>query len=200
MDVFLTVSLPFLHFHHTPPCYIHVGGTYSEGSEYFKQRSLYCPHTDEASGAQTASAGVEQAPRGHLTRRAAGSGERRQRRYRKEWFLMRPGKFMAWPSRLLLVALLGLLSALSVVVAGVSHHAHAAADATLTVTDCSGETGPGRIGTVISSASAGDTITFSCSGTIPITSTLSISKNLTLDGSGQTVTLDGGNSVRVLSV
>src|SRR6266566_6048343 len=97
MDVFLTVSLPFLHFHHTPPCYIHVGGTYSEGSEYFKQRSIYCQHTDEASGAQTASAGVEQAPRGHLTRRAAGSGERRQRRYRKEWFLMRPGKFMAWP-------------------------------------------------------------------------------------------------------
>ncbi len=114
---------------------------------------------------------------------------------------MRPGKFMAWPSRLLLVALLGLLSALSVVVAGVSHHAHAAADATLTVTDCSGETGPGRIGTVISSASAGDTITFSCSGTIPITSTLSIStNNLTLDGSGQTVTLDGGSSTQVLSV
>jgi len=108
---------------------------------------------------------------------------------------------MAWPSRLLLVALLGLLSALSVVVAGVSHHAHAAADATLTVTDCSGETGPGRIGTVISSASAGDTITFSCSGTIPITSTLSIStNNLTLDGSGQTVTLDGGSSTQVLSV
>ena len=43
------------------------------------------------------------------------------------------------------------------VLAGVSLHAHAAADATLTVTDCSGETGPGRIGTVISMASAGDT-------------------------------------------
>src|SRR6266702_4773936 len=94
-----------------------------------------------------------------------------------------------------------LLSALGVVVAGVSLHAHAAPAATLTVTDCSGETGPGRIGTVISSASAGDTITFSCSGSIPITSTLSIStNNLTLDGSGQTVTLDGGNSTQVLLV
>jgi hypothetical protein len=107
---------------------------------------------------------------------------------------------MIWPSRLLLVVLLGLLSGLGVVMAAVSLHAHAAADATLTVTDCSGETGPGRIGTVISSASAGDTITFSCSGTIPITSTLVISTNLTIDGSGQTITLDGGSSVRVLSV
>jgi hypothetical protein len=93
-----------------------------------------------------------------------------------------------------------LLAALCVVMAGVSLYAHAASDATLTVTDCSGETGPGRIGTVISSASPGDTITFSCSGTIPITSTLTITKNLTLNGSGQNVTLDGGNSVQVLFV
>src|SRR6266852_4664818 len=93
-----------------------------------------------------------------------------------------------------------LLVGLCIVVAGVSLHAHAAADATLTVTDCSVETGPGRIGTVISSASPGDTITFSCSGTIPITSTLTITKNLTLNGSGQNVTLDGGNSTQVLSV
>jgi FIMAH domain-containing protein len=113
---------------------------------------------------------------------------------------MRPGKLMGWPSRLLLVVLLGLLSGLGVVMAGVSLHAHAAPAATLTVTDCSGETGPGQIGTVISSASAGDTITFSCSGTIPITSTLTISKNLTIDGSGQTITLDGGSSTQVLSV
>ncbi|HEX9370628.1 MAG TPA: choice-of-anchor Q domain-containing protein [Roseiflexaceae bacterium] len=68
------------------------------------------------------------------------------------------------------------------------------------VSDCSGQTGPGRIGTVIGSATAGDTIQVSCSGTIPISSTLTISQNLTLDGSGQTVTLDGGNSVGVLLV
>lgn len=93
-----------------------------------------------------------------------------------------------------------LLAALCIVVAGTSLHAHAAADATLTVTDCSGETGPGRIGTIISDASAGDTIRFSCSGTIPITSTLLIDKNLAVDGSGQRITLYGGNSVQVLSV
>jgi hypothetical protein len=95
---------------------------------------------------------------------------------------------------LVLVLLVGLCLALGVQV----RPAHAATD---TVTDCSGENGPGQIGTVLSSASAGDTITFSCSGTIPITSTLTIStNNLTLDGSGQSVTLDGGNSTQVLSV
>jgi predicted outer membrane repeat protein len=91
------------------------------------------------------------------------------------------------------------LTVLCVVVAGLSLPAPAAA-AALTVTDCSGETGEGRIGTVIGSASAGDTIQFSCSGTIPISSTLTISQDLTLDGSGQSVTLDGGNSVGVLFV
>jgi hypothetical protein len=70
----------------------------------------------------------------------------------------------------------------------------------LLVSDCSGQTGPGQIGTVIGSATAGDTIKFSCSGSIPISNTLTISQNLTLDGSGQTVTLDGGNSVGVLLV
>jgi hypothetical protein len=70
----------------------------------------------------------------------------------------------------------------------------------IVVTDCSGQTGPGRIGTVIGSATAGDTIQFSCSGSIPISSTLTISQDLTLDGSGQTVTLDGGDSTQVLFV
>src|SRR5262249_21548067 len=70
----------------------------------------------------------------------------------------------------------------------------------LLVSDCSGQTGPGRIGTLIGSATAGDTIKFSCRGTIPISSTLTISQNMTLDGSGQSVTLDGGNSTQVLSV
>src|SRR5487761_1084666 len=93
-----------------------------------------------------------------------------------------------------------LLVGLCVVVAGVSLHAYAASSATLTVTDCSGENGPGQIGTVLSSASAGDTITFSCSGTIPITSPLSITKNLTLDGHGQSVAPDGCSNTQVLVV
>jgi hypothetical protein len=84
-------------------------------------------------------------------------------------------------------------------VAGIGS-ARPALAATLTVTDCSGEYGPGRIGTVISSASFGDTIIFSCSGTIPISSTLRIVTNLTLDGSAHKVELDGGNRAQVLSV
>ena len=96
-----------------------------------------------------------------------------------------------------LLLLLGLIATLDLLTGGLVTPAYAA---TLTVTDCSGENGPGQIGTVINSASSGDTITFSCSGDIPLTSTLTISKNLTLDGSGQSVTLDGGGSVQVLSV
>ena len=51
----------------------------------------------------------------------------------------------------------------------------------------------------ISSTSPGGTITFSCSGTITLTSQLVIDKDLTLDGSGQTVTLDGQNSTRIMT-
>lgn len=94
-----------------------------------------------------------------------------------------------------------LLVSFCIVGASASQSAHAAAEQTLTVTDCSGESGSGQIGSVLASASAGDTINFSCSGTIPITSTLVIgTNNLTLDGSGQSVTLDGGSSTQVLSV
>jgi hypothetical protein len=95
-----------------------------------------------------------------------------------------------------LLLLVGLLASLGLA----SRTVHAQPAATLTVTDCSGETGPGRIGTVISSASPGDTIKFSCSGTIPITSHLVITESMTLDGSGQMVTLDGGGSTQVLQV
>jgi hypothetical protein len=94
-----------------------------------------------------------------------------------------------------LLLLVGLCLALGVQ----TRLAHAA---TNTVTDCTGENGPGQIGTVLRSASPGDTITFSCSGSgnIPLTSTLTIStNNLIIDGGG-TVTLDGQNQVEVLSV
>jgi hypothetical protein len=50
------------------------------------------------------------------------------------------------------------------------------------------------------SDNAGDTITFSCSGDIPLTNALTISGSMTLDGSGQSVTLDGGHSVQGLQV
>src|SRR5438094_8566501 len=62
---------------------------------------------------------------------------------------------------------------------------------TLTVTDCTSDT---QLQAYIATANgeSGDTINFSCSGTIPITSTLQIMSNMTLDGSGQQITLDGG--------
>ncbi len=109
----------------------------------------------------------------------------------------RPSFTLILPRFLLL---LGLLVGLSVVLAGVSTRAHAHPASTITVSNCSTESGPGTLGTDIGSAISGDTINFSCSGTIPITTTLTISKNLTLDGSGQTVTLDGGGTTEVLFV
>jgi hypothetical protein len=74
---------------------------------------------------------------------------------------------------------------------------------TFTLTDCSNDN---QIQNFISYAADGDTITFACSGTITLTNTLTIKRkgqtteNLTLDGSGQSVSLDGGNKVRVLRV
>ena len=66
-----------------------------------------------------------------------------------------------------------------------------------TVTDCSTDR---QLQDAISHATDGDTITFACSGTITLTSTLTIKRkgqtagNLTLDGSGESVILDGGNT------
>ncbi len=77
-----------------------------------------------------------------------------------------------------------------------SRSAHAQSDATISVTTCD----ESHLDQAIASASSGDTITFACSGDIALTQTLTISQNLTLDGSGQQVTLDGQNQVRVLSV
>jgi CSLREA domain-containing protein len=48
--------------------------------------------------------------------------------------------------------------------------------------------------------SGGGTVTFSCSGTITLTNTITIEANKTIDGSGQTVTLSGGSLVRVFTV
>lgn len=49
--------------------------------------------------------------------------------------------------------------------------------------------------------SGDDEITFSTSGTIPLSATLPIiNDTLTIDGSGQTVTISGNNSVRVLTI
>jgi len=73
--------------------------------------------------------------------------------------------------------------------------------ATLTVSDCSAPSGaPGRLVEVITAAAAGDTVVFSCSGAITLTATITIDKNLTIDGAGQSVTISGGNAVRVFTI
>ncbi len=43
-------------------------------------------------------------------------------------------------------------------------------------------------------------VTFACDGTITLTNTLTISSNIVLDGSGHTITISGGNSVRLFTV
>jgi hypothetical protein len=75
--------------------------------------------------------------------------------------------------------------------------AHAQSLNTVTITDCTDDS---QLQSAIANAASGDTINFGCKGTITLSQTLVISKNLTLDGSGQQVTLSGGDSVRVLSV
>lgn len=77
----------------------------------------------------------------------------------------------------------------------------AAQAATHIVSDCSAPSGAaGRLVDVINAALAGDTITFSCSGTITLSSTITIGKNLIIDGSGQAVTISGGDTVGVFVV
>ncbi|HEX6553436.1 MAG TPA: HYR domain-containing protein [Ktedonobacteraceae bacterium] len=100
-------------------------------------------------------------------------------------------RLAAW-ARLVGLALLiglGLLASLGLT----TRTAHAA---TTTITSCD----ESHLDSAITSAASGDTISFGCDGTITLSSTLTISKNLTLDGNGHRVTLDGNNSVQVLSV
>jgi predicted outer membrane repeat protein len=72
--------------------------------------------------------------------------------------------------------------------------------ATDTVTTCNETT----LRSVISSAAPGDTVNFSCSGTITLTAAgggaITLSENLIIDGTGQTVTISGGGSVQVFMV
>jgi HYR domain len=74
------------------------------------------------------------------------------------------------------------------------------AQATLTVSDCSSDAQLQADVVQANSDNSGDTITFNCSADIVLTRTLTISGSMTLDGSGQSVTLDGGKSVQVFSV
>ena len=63
------------------------------------------------------------------------------------------------------------------------------------------DSGAGSLRNTIAAAPAGDTITFDVSGTITLTSAeLVIDKSLTIDGTGQNVTIDGGGALRVFNI
>ena len=101
-------------------------------------------------------------------------------------------------TRLRLLCGLALLIGLCIMLGGLARPAHA--QSTLSVTDCSSDAQLQAAVAQANSDNAGDVITFACSGDIKLSSTLSITGSMTLDGSGQSVTLDGGDSVGVLSV
>jgi hypothetical protein len=75
-----------------------------------------------------------------------------------------------------------------------------AAPMTDTVTACDDTSSTGTLRQVIASAAAGDTVNFSCSATITRGSTIELDKSLTIDGSGQSVTISGGQTTTVTGV
>ncbi len=53
---------------------------------------------------------------------------------------------------------------------------------------------------LLTAVSGGGTVTFKCSGTITLTATITILADTTIDGTGQNVTVSGGDAVQVLIV
>src|SRR5437879_5103686 len=119
-------------------------------------------------------------------------------RRRKGLHIMYRGSILPVSSWGRLALGLCLLVGLCLALGGQARPAHA--QASLTVTNCSNDSQLQADVSTANSDNAGDTITFSCGGDILLTSTLTINGSMTLDGSGQSVTLDGGNSVQVLAV
>ena len=76
---------------------------------------------------------------------------------------------------------------------------HAAAT-TFTVTNCNNDSQLQSDVTTANTDNAGDTIIFSCSGDILLTSTLTITGSMSINGNGQSVTLDGQGSRQVILV
>ncbi|NGX60373.1 MAG: hypothetical protein KR126chlam3_01546, partial [Chlamydiae bacterium] len=71
---------------------------------------------------------------------------------------------------------------------------------TLTVTNMN-DTGAGSLRDAITNASSGDSIVFDTGGTITLDSPLpKIDKNLSINGSGQTITIDGVDTYRPFTI
>ena len=87
-----------------------------------------------------------------------------------------------------------LLAGLSLALGVQVRSAHAATKTTITTCD------EATLRTAINNANSGDTIAFGCNGDILLTSPLSINTNLTIDGSGQSVTLDGQQQHTIMVV
>lgn len=107
---------------------------------------------------------------------------------------------MFFPARRPLRSLfrMGLYVTLSIILAGllamaVEPTTTRAANTTINTCDFA------TLSNAITNAASGDTLSFGCSGTIIFTSPISISKNLTLDATGQAVVLDGNNTVGLFS-
>ena len=101
----------------------------------------------------------------------------------------------AFTLKLACLSLLVVVIALAVVGAS-APVAHAA---TITVSNAN-DSGTGSLRQTIADAAAGDTITFAGDYTIPLTSELTISQNLTIDGESHSVTVSGEYVTRVFYV
>lgn len=53
---------------------------------------------------------------------------------------------------------------------------------------------------LLAALAGGGTVTFACSGTITLTDTIPVAADMTIDGSGQTVTISGNSAVRTVYV
>jgi hypothetical protein len=87
-------------------------------------------------------------------------------------------------------------------VAGTPLAGHAAPEVAAKGNNSSGQTNVTACdeATLRAALEAGGTVTLACNGTILLTNTLVITKDVVLDGTGRNVTLDGGGVVRVLLV
>src|SRR5262249_3145604 len=93
-----------------------------------------------------------------------------------------------------------LLLSLALIVSGLALPAASVSASTQHVTDC-GDAGSNTLRGKIGAAGAGDTIIFDQDCTIVLTTgTLTLTQNVTIDGTGHTVVVDGNNAVTVFTV